>query len=46
MEKKFKGVGYDAKYDDDREICTFIALTRYCLEPIRCRVIYDNHIEV
>lgn len=54
MEKKFEGVGYDEKYDDDMEICRFLALSRYCLEPIRCRLnriiilrynkhIYDCH---
>lgn len=37
--KKIEGVGYDEKYDEYMEICRFIALTSYCLEPIRCRVI-------
>lgn len=36
--KKFEGVGYDEIYDDDMEICRYLALPRYCLEPIRCRL--------
>lgn len=43
---QIRGMGFGEKYDDDMEMWSFIALAHDCLEPIRCRVILNNHIEV
>lgn len=39
-------VGYDEKYDEDREIWSFTGPTRDYLEQIRCRDKKNNQIEV